>query len=499
MKKKLVYGIIFLTIFLMSTLSTTRPALAYKFGVPKEAKGVKTESQVKLFDQDEWDKHLGKEASEPDDYFYGDADKVDAKSRTKVLEWKEDKRQIDFFADFVLKAEVEVEDTPEITDFNSVFDYIYNGITGLSDLTSEGPVLVAVALSVALAPGGFQTAPAGDPKNWTWTNASDAFYLAQDYPITTDYINEKYPEKLDGTILKRDFWEFTDEPYKANPDRLKEKIPFLADPHDWYDTYKKLRNVKDELLSNIEPLVETIIAINTSINQLSPTDWSNLNTSVANLLTGPLGGFIVLPQIGEANPGVENLPWMLLESSLKADGTNFLQNGTTGLLAISDLVGTQIPGKFGFLFNLLTEGLPTYTPVHDFLARIADDFDINDRAVEVGIPGLDPSVKVRGDVDVDGNAITLKFEYPDGTVDPANPDKKLKDWEVTFTYGDMGTQESVSFKDDDGTEFYRLESLPMDYLQIPAVRYLLYLVGGISAAVIIGLIYVVMRRRRNRE
>jgi hypothetical protein len=67
---------------------------------------------------------------------------------------------------------------------------------------------------------------------------------------------------------------------------------------------------------------------------------------------------------------------------------------------------------------------------------------------------------------------------------------------VTFTYGDTGTQESVVFKDDDGTEFYRSEGLPMDYTQIPLISNIIIIAGVSSAAFMLGLIYVLIRRRR---
>jgi len=489
MKKKLLYGIIILTIFLMSTISTAQPVQGYEFGVPKEAKGIETEGQVMVYDEDEWEEHLGEDASKPDDYFGGDADIIGAKSKTKVLGWEKDDRSIDFFADFVLEAEVEVEDTPEITDFNSVFDYIHSGITSLTAFPGDSPVLFGMLLCV----NQFNKQPAGTAGNWTFSNCSDAFVKANTYSITTDYVNQKYPKKLDGIILERDFWEYTDEKFDEKPDKEEDEVPFLADPYDWYDTYKRLRDVKNELLNKIEPLVDSMIALNTSFNQLNPTNWTALNNTVLVLLNLLK---IVPPKPGEANPGLENLPWMLLEAALKSDGTNFLQNGTSGLLAINDLVAGSIPGKFGFLYNLLLEGLPIYKPTDHFLGKIVDYFDIDDEDIEMGIPGLDPSIQVRGGVELEGSAITLKFEYIDDTVDPADPDEELKDWEVTFTYGDTGSQESVIFKDDDGEEFYRSEGLPMDYFQIPLVRNIA-IAAGISAAVaILGVIYIIMRKRR---
>ena len=53
MKKKILYGIFFVSIFLLSTATMVQPARGYEFGVPKEAVGMTGEGEVKIYDEDD--------------------------------------------------------------------------------------------------------------------------------------------------------------------------------------------------------------------------------------------------------------------------------------------------------------------------------------------------------------------------------------------------------------------------------------------------------------
>ena len=65
-----------------------QPVRGYEWGVPKEAIGVTSNGEVKLYDEDEWEKHFGTHGSEPDDLFGGDADVVGAQDQSKYKRWK---------------------------------------------------------------------------------------------------------------------------------------------------------------------------------------------------------------------------------------------------------------------------------------------------------------------------------------------------------------------------------------------------------------------------
>ena len=67
MNKKVLYGMLFTSIFILSSVALlAKPALGAKwsFGVPDAAKGIETESEVKVYDKSDWGHALG---NDPDD------------------------------------------------------------------------------------------------------------------------------------------------------------------------------------------------------------------------------------------------------------------------------------------------------------------------------------------------------------------------------------------------------------------------------------------------
>ena len=97
MNKKILYGIFFISIFLLSTASMVQPVRGYEFGVPKEAIGVEVEGEIKIYDEDEWEDHIGK-GTDPDDIFDEDHDPdvVGAKTKTITREIETDEELIDY-------------------------------------------------------------------------------------------------------------------------------------------------------------------------------------------------------------------------------------------------------------------------------------------------------------------------------------------------------------------------------------------------------------------
>ncbi len=158
MKKNYAYGIVFVWVAFLSTINfynaidynyINKPlTTSYKFGIPDIAKGVNSESVVKIYDRDEWYEHIGNE-SEADDLFGEgtDADRIGAKSMTEVLDWEKDQK-IPFFADLILTAELEMEGSPEVETFLDVFDFIRTPINDFADrlgfLNGQGQWLVGL-------------------------------------------------------------------------------------------------------------------------------------------------------------------------------------------------------------------------------------------------------------------------------------------------------------------------------------------------------------------
>jgi len=98
MNKKIIYLVFFIFIFVSGVVTMANPVRGdeYEFGVPEITRVMKLEGEgrVILYDEDEWNDHLGEGADNPDDYFGKYADVVGAKSKGKLVGWEED--EIDF-------------------------------------------------------------------------------------------------------------------------------------------------------------------------------------------------------------------------------------------------------------------------------------------------------------------------------------------------------------------------------------------------------------------
>ena len=82
-----------------------QPVRGYEHGIPEQAIGVTVESEVKIYDEDEWEKHFGKKGSGPDDVFSSGMDEVGAHSKMTILEIEEDEELIAFLDDHLLHRE----------------------------------------------------------------------------------------------------------------------------------------------------------------------------------------------------------------------------------------------------------------------------------------------------------------------------------------------------------------------------------------------------------
>ena len=113
--------------------------------------------------------------------------------------------------------------------------------------------------------------------------------------------------------------------------------------------------------------------------------------------------------------------------------------------------------KIKISFDAFKAGLPASSPIDKWLETVIDDFDVDEWTVE-------------------GKIVIYEGEGED-------------DFTVEFTYGDYGTQESVVFKDKDGNEVYRKESIGM----IPGYEVTILL--AVAAISTIGLIYVIKKKK----
>ncbi|MFX1399477.1 MAG: hypothetical protein ACFFAS_20825 [Promethearchaeota archaeon] len=470
------------------TYNVERRSKGYRFGLPEYSKGVDSEMEVTEYDEDEWRDHIGYD-SEPDEIFGGteyDADIEGAKSKSEILDWERKKDNLPFFADSVLETRIEVEDIPTAENLYDVCDYITTSINNLSDPNSTTPIITGLKEafdmidSLLFIFSGKHIEPY-TPWWWAWQNATYANSSVAAYIFDANYVKSAYNKYIDGYLLHRGYWYWTSKDFKKSPDIPRFDVPFIIDPEDWYKTYEILASFKTDFLGSTLDLIDILFELNSSINRVRDLTPSNY-TAIQNIL---LAGLTAAPPNGLGLPDPPDewknqLHWLLIDAALNPTGENWLQQqsgGAKGLYAVTEGLANQIPGKFGFLWQLLIEGLPVLTPVDKYLTDVVEAFDIDGLAVETGIKGLDPATQIIGDVWVDGNTIILEFEYADSN-------EKRDGWKVEFIYSEHGTQESVVFS---GSEiFYEQESLPSSLEQriLPVIFGLIIIISFSAIAII---------------
>ena len=504
-----------------------QPARGYEFGVPKEAVGVTGEGEIKIYDEDEWEKHFGKDGDKPDDIFGGDADVVGAKSKGTVLEIETDEDLIAFLDDHlfetktskVLGAEFGVpgwEPTvgESITMMDNYLRMFANDTQATLYLAAKGitalPV-IKVAEFGASALAGYGSLLPGwvSPLSTAATGGTDALNQAAIGIMNESEVVRVYGKKYDGTYVHTDSWDYTEDEFEAEPDEEDDEGPFLADPRDWWDQAKILPATKYDFYAKTGALISYwdnwFTGMNDTLAIPGPDPgrahpymaWNDTLAGLA-MMMDPTGTFLSLVMSILAQP--RNLSvYNLAYPDATVAGGGDLVYGTylfiRGILAgFQQLYWAIIPTKEGLLWNLLCEGLPGYTPIDDYLAKVLDLYDIDeDKAVD-NVPYL-LGYPVRMDVSLEGTNIEIDFEfYPEDPIDKTDPtdidpDDTLEDFTVTFEYGEYGTQGDVIFEADGEVFFHKggVEEIP---------GYEVTIILGAAALSILALIYVIMKKRK---
>jgi len=364
----------------------------------------------------------------------------------------------------------------------------------------------------------------------------------------------QFSKEYDGAILVRDKWDFEKNEFKDSPDEKKDEVPFFADPRDWNDVAEYLQAYQ-YYIGNAIDSIQTHWA-DTSAS--SPGWYITLAGGCVKYYYPPYsqGALALLPYqyvndtiynqlLAISDPVLKGtlLYLMATPNDLGALITGSSLPGTDGIysedyvLGLAGFVETVletvyaqfhalIPDKAGFLLGQLIAGQPAMVPQADFIAKVVDEYDLNDETLydmygfEYG-EDLDGDGEISGvpvgatsrffDLDLGGETIYPKayinykvegsnflaeIEWPKDMIDPADmpvfggkAEDELKDFEIEFPYGDTGTQGTVSYKD--GTEIFwqmgGVESIP---------GYELTILLGVSAVSILGVIYILMRKRK---
>jgi len=509
MNKKILFGIFLLSIFLLSTASMVQPVYGYSWGVPKQAIGVTSESEVKIFDDDSFEEHLGA-GIDGGDLHGGDADKVGAKSKSTYKEMETDEDLIAFEEDALYEA-VEFEDS--CNTIRLTLSEIGNATQLLPD-SELPPIIELIKLMTYGTLGGADIA----------TGYAVGADMGADAAIPSwATLMGMFADEYDGSILTRDKWDFTDKAYKEKPDVKDDEVPFLADPRDWFAAYKNMEAFGIYLGRTCDAISGQLINWETNL-LMNPAKLVAINGTMAAMYPAELKA--VLNSIA---PG--NYPTASFILAYYIINNIYYQ------------VKMALPDKFGYLLQLLVKGMPTYVPQKDFLARMLkefqaeDDFD-GDRLFKIPylaygedisgmlgspVPDLEVSSLPYGlilqpiaiaptiavpmggetiyiyayvEVELLDATVKVSIEYEDGQIDPADNaifggdnEDELKDFEIEFPYGDTGSQGTISYKDGDET-FWQMGGVE----QIPGFE--LTIILGVSAISIIGLIYVIMKKRK---
>ncbi|MFX0077022.1 MAG: hypothetical protein ACFE96_16365 [Candidatus Hermodarchaeota archaeon] len=320
MNKRILYALVFTSIFILSTVSlVAQPAAGahWKLGIPEQAKGMTIESEVKIYDEDTWEEHLGYCADvQVDEKFGGDADNVGAKSKSKIIDWEG--KDIKFLTDVVLEQDIplncdgtqmELMDT-KLTTFWSAIELIdeileeiaYENTTGLKDdppfLEVDTSLVINASIGAAISCGpisqlavltnllldadnpflpGYQpylnmstdeqNAHHDSPRSIAyWANYTR--WITEVGTLSRGEVEEKWGQKTyKGTEINRDIWDFAKGGnFESSPDEKKQKDPILHDPHDYFDSYNNLVGFISAQGKKIDHIIRMIDSLRVRFN-----------------------------------------------------------------------------------------------------------------------------------------------------------------------------------------------------------------------------------------
>ena len=567
MKRKLIYAIIFISIFLMSSASMVSPVQGYEPpDIPAEAKGMTLDdTEVTVYDEDGLEDSLGK-GFDIKDIKAGDADIVGARSQMKILDWETDEDLIAYEEDYSYGPLVAENHDLVVQLLASLAD---NGTAGKYPMGTAygpyGPLAFIANYSVwnATTWGSIasKTVAGAAQANLTGAIINLAGLFGTGLRSFADIITT-WGESYDGTIVEREIWDFLDpaEEFDPNdPDVDDDEVPYLLDPRDWANSYYNMRGYSNELYGALDGVQQywgaktgwwaTLAGGCAKLLGMDPTPWAayeDVNASIyeqvinlkGDVKVAPPGSGGVLSEIPlwqfvlGAITTPSNLSDMLSIPAAYGDysyGTDYVL-GLWGFL--DGIVETTrnsfkalLPDKFGFLFNQLEAGQPCCGPAADFIKRAVKEFNIRggpykipfiqygkdlDNNGEVSVVPINTfspntgadlggeTIYIYAEVDVevdDAGTVTVGIEYKDGQLDPKDvlsgetvkDSDELDDWEWVFPKAsDAPTQIK-----DGNTILY--ETTPMAG---PIPGYEIPVLIGVSLVSVIGLIYVIMRKRK---
>jgi hypothetical protein len=537
MRKKIIYGILFLTLFMVSTASMVQPVYAYEIGLPDEIIDQEIVAEIKIYNEDEWEKCLGKDGFGPDDIWEGDADVVGA-------------RQLVIIRDF---GDVDGTEGPgdndlgdKIPGFEAITRGLYPQIDGLMV-----PGFTQLAGGAALTGATTSTITGGA------TGGALAFAGATTALKNSTQILAAFNKKWEGGLLWRDRWFFnedweTDEDFgdvdEADleaEDKWDGWGPIYGDPRDRRELQLALKAWKDDFLQTFDavrtPLLATYLDFFNSTNPVvgfpafemtteSNATYIAMNNTIANTpalagLAGSLG--MIFPKNWSV---AHNGPDMMVNGDYVWSLFNALD---FQLASIAEGINYATPfdNKFAMYLAFGPDGgMPCLCDsAEDYVRRMTEEFNFNDEVLyglpwaaagkdlngdgtisplpygltnNFGIPlgGETMHMECYADVSVEGATVTIEIEWPDDTIDPADSllwpapftgdgEDELKDFEVVYAVSvEVGLGGGFVTRGD--TIIWQAGSVD----QIPG--YELTILLGVSGISVLALVYIIMKKRR---
>jgi hypothetical protein len=368
-----------------------------------------------------------------------------------------------------------------------------------------------------------------------------------------DDLAATYSKDYDGVILDRETWEYHEDhaDLDDDPDDDDDPAPFFADPRDWSDVARNLQAMKRAVLVEIDSIQDHWA--DTGASGGTPGWWATLaggcaqagpnwlvyetvNTTIYNQLMAisdaTLRGTLLFLMDTPSDLGA------LLGPPLPTGVFTYRTDWVLGLWGFVDVVletvyatlEAQVPDKAGFFLGQLQAGQPAMTPSDDFMMKVIEEYSFEEdvlydmygfeygqdidldgetSAAPLGsvsrFTGLDLGgetiyLEAYMEFEWDGSAVIVEVEWQDDQIDPKDSllwggiyagdgEDELEDFEIEFPYGDTGGQGTVSYMDGDEI-FWQLGGVD----QIPGFEITILL--GASAVAILGLIYVVMKKRK---
>jgi hypothetical protein len=366
-------------------------------------------------------------------------------------------------------------------------------------------------------------------------------------------------EDYDGTILEREIWDLLDpaEEFDPNdPDVDDDEVPYLLDPRDWANSYYNMRGYSNELYGALDGIQQYwgaasgwyVTLAGGCLGLSDFTAYKDVNASIFKQVMNLKGNVdVALPGSGGVLTTMALSSFIYSQINISSDVAYALKQAPEGVYTpgifgqdyvqglwgfLDAIVETTrntfkalLPDKFGFLFQQLEAGQPCCGPSADFIKRAVKEFNIrggpykipfiqygkdldnngevsavpiNTFSPNTGVDISGETIYIYAEVDVevdDAGTVTVGIEYKDGQLDPKDvldgetvkDSDELDDWEWVFP---KASDAPTQIKDGDTILW---ESTPMEG---PIPGYETPVILGVALVSVIGLIYVIMRKRK---